>query len=102
MAFNEDLDLFFDTEDGFADTCTVDGKAGIKANFSMSHVEITIGHAPFSGLKPTLYGKYSDFTGKYGKTVKIDKDGDGDEDSFKILDIESDGTGTCLVILQEL
>lgn len=93
MPFDEDLDLFFDTTEGFATDITVDGLA-VDAIFASEYVEISIGNVPFSGEKPVLVGKHSDFTGKFGETVVIGSD------SYTILDIQPDGSGTCRVILQ--
>jgi len=93
MAFTEDLDIFLDT-DGFATTVTVDSVA-VTAIFESAWVEVTIGQTPYSGVKPTLFGKASDFSGKFGKTVVA-----GGE-NYTIIDIQPDGSGMVLVILTE-
>lgn len=87
----DDLDSFLDTEE-FADTVTVGGIA-VAAIFSERYVEVNLGSTPYSGFKPTLFGKESDFT--YGAAVVAEGD------SFTIVDIQPDGTGFAVAVLTE-
>ena len=98
--FTEDINDFLDVTDGFAVNVTVNGVAR-RAIFEVAWVEITIGHTPYSGERPTLYGKHSDFSGHFGHTVQKVNEITGATDSFKILDIRPDGSGACRVVLQE-
>ncbi len=93
MAFTEDLDVFLDIDD-FAITVTVDS-GSVSAIFEESWVELEIGKVPYSGLKPTLFGKASDFSGKFGKAVVINST------NYTIVDIQPDGSGMVLVVLTE-
>lgn len=99
--FDEDIDDFLDVDDGFAVDLTVDG-VDCRAIFEVAWVEVTIGHTPYSGERPTLYGKHSDFSGHFGDTVKKMNETTGETDSFKIIDIKPDGSGACRVVLQEI
>lgn len=99
--FDEDIDDFLDVDQGFAIDIKVDG-VDRQAIFEVAWVEITIGHSPYSGERPTLYGKHVDFTDHFGGTVKIPNSTTGETESFRILDIRPDGSGACRVILQEI
>lgn len=92
MPFTEDLDLFIDTDD-FATTVTVDS-GSVNAIFEEQWVEINTSRTPFSGMAPTLFGKHSDFTGHNGDAVVIGST------TYTIRDIQPDGSGMCLVILE--
>ena len=93
MPFAEDMDLFLDTSD-FATSITVDG-ATVSAIFEEAWVEIALSSLVYSGTKPTLFGKLSDFIGKQGKVVVVGSD------NYTIIDIQPDGSGMALVVLTE-
>lgn len=93
MAFTEDLDIFLETDD-FATTVTVDGSS-VNAIFESAWVEVNIGQIPYSGIKPTLFGRASDFVGKHGKVVVVEST------NYTIVDMQQDGSGMVLVVLTE-
>ena len=95
MPFAEDLDVFLDTTGGFATACTMHGET-INAIFEMAWVEIEIGDTPFSGRRPTLFGKETDFEGQKDSMITVDGN------RYKIQDIQPDGTGMSLAILHKI
>ncbi len=91
--FPEDLDSFLDTDEG-AETVTVDG-GDVAVRFEERWVEVNLSHFNYSGTKPTLFGKHSDFTGHQNDAVVVGSD------NYTIVDIQPDGSGMALVILTE-
>lgn len=92
--FTEELSVFLDTDD-FATAVTVDGDS-VDVIFEDTWVELTIGNVPYSGIKPTVFGRKEDFEGKNGEIVVVGSV------SYTIIDIQPDGSGMVLVILTEL
>lgn len=89
----ETITDFFDTND-FATACVVGGDP-VNAIFTLEWVEVTLGQTPYSGAYPTLTGAAGDFAGKLDAVVTIGAA------TYKIIDIQPDGTGVVKAVMIE-
>ena len=103
MAFTEELDSFFNTDDfGVAATYTPLGIGGaattVNVIFDREYIEMAVGTPGMEGDQPMALGKAADFPNvKQGDTLYF-----ADLDiNYTIVNPKPDGTGLILLVLKE-
>lgn len=83
----------------FGVAATISGVSGtVTGIFETRFVEAIVSGVPVSGYKPTLFCASSDLTNvNDGAVVSIP----GERKTFAVVDIQADGTGFSIVILEE-
>lgn len=95
MAFSEDLDVFFDTVNGFAEEVTFDGDP-VAMIFDAAFFEDELGAAGVESTRPAALAKVAD-VGEAPHDSLIVRGGV----TYKVVGNRPDGTGLTLLILEE-
>lgn len=105
MPFDEDFSIFTDVDD-FGHTCTFAG-INVPGIYDREFVQVVIGGVPVDGYHPVFHCADQDIVGaEIGTDVIVTEhaaivDGSiGQQKAYKIIDIQPDGTGMTLVVLQ--
>lgn len=99
MAFTENLDVFFDTNDfGVEATFTPSGGSAstIEGIFDNEYLAIDgDGQVAVAGTTPVFHCKTADVANAYGGTLVVNST------TYNIVEVKPDGTGTTMLILED-
>lgn len=94
--FTEDLTVFFDTVNGFAETVTYQGSTSISAIFDAAFFADHMSQVIVDSTKPACLVRSASVSGVVqGYTILRGST------TYKIVDVQPDGTGITLLILEK-
>lgn len=96
MAFEEDLSVFFDTVNGFAERVTFDGNPDVPMIFDAAFFEDALGRIGVESSQPAALARVADVgSAPHGKVIVRGST------TYHVQNNRPDGTGLTLLILEK-